>query len=137
MKIINSNVETSFKDNFSLYSLYILLHRAIPDYRDGLKPVHRRILWALHELKATYSAPYKKCARVLGVAGGCYHPHGESSIYNALQTLVIPWGYRYPLVDGGGSFGSIDGDKAAASRYTECRLSPYGELMLEGIDKNC
>ena len=114
----------------------VIIARALPDARDGLKPVHRRILYAMHESNNVHNRPYVKCARVVGEVLGKFHPHGDASVYDALVRLAQDWNMRYPLVDGQGNFGSIEGDPAAAYRYTECRLQKIAASMLVDIDKD-
>jgi len=122
-------------ERFLNYSVAVLQDRAIPNGFDGLKPIHRRVLMAMHDLKLGAKAPYRKCAKTIGEVLGKYHPHGDQSAYEALVGLAQTFNMRYPLVDGSGNFGSVNGDTAAAMRYTESRLSPYGELMLEGVEE--
>ena len=112
------------------------MHRALPDVRDGLKPVHRRLLYAMRQLRLDPGAGFKKCARVVGDVIGKFHPHGDQSIYDALVRLAQDFAPRYPLVDGQGNFGNIDGDNAAAMRYTEARLTEVARLLLDGIDED-
>ncbi|NCQ52581.1 MAG: DNA gyrase subunit A, partial [Caldiserica bacterium] len=114
----------------------VIIGRALPDIRDGLKPVHRRILYAMNELGCFPDRPYKKCARIVGETLGKYHPHGDTSVYDALVRMAQTFSLRYPLVDGHGNFGSIDGDMPAAMRYTEARLSNISLELLEGLDEN-
>ena len=123
------------KKSFIAYAMAVNVSRAIPDVRDGLKPVHRRILFSMGELNNFYDKPHKKSARIVGEVMGKYHPHGDSSVYAALVRLAQDFSIRYPLVDGHGNFGSVDGDPPAAQRYTEARLSKIAALMLEDIDK--
>ncbi len=118
------------------YSKHVILQRAVPDVRDGLKPVHRRILYSMDEIGMTADKPYSKSARLVGDCMGKYHPHGDSSIYDSAVRMAQPWAIRYPLVDGQGNFGSIDGDNAAAMRYTEMRMTPLSQLMTQDLDKN-
>ena len=129
---LKKTMETSYID----YAMSVIASRALPDVRDGLKPVQRRILYAMQELSNTPDKPHRKCARIVGDAMGKYHPHGDSSIYGALVNMAQPWSTRYPLVDGHGNFGSVDGDGAAAMRYTEARLSKISMQMLENIGEN-
>jgi DNA gyrase subunit A len=136
-EITKLGIHEVLPSRFLGYSQSILQDRAIPSAFDGLKPVHRRILMSYHSEKLYPSSPYKKCAKVVGVCLGLYHPHGDQSVYDALVGLAQPFNMRYPLVDGSGNFGSVNGDPAAAMRYTESRLSQYGELMLQGVDKLC
>src|SRR5207248_3616889 len=123
-------------ERYLSYALSTIMARSLPDVRDGLKPVHRRILHAMHELRLDPGAGYKKCARVVGDVIGKFHPHGELAVYDALVRLAQDFSQRYPLIDGQGNFGNIDGDNAAAMRYTESRLSPVAQAMLEGIDED-
>ena len=129
------NLEQEMKTSFISYAMAVIISRALPDVRDGLKPVHRRILYAMHELGVTPDKPYRKCARIVGDVLGKYHPHGDSSVYGALVRLAQDFATRYPLVDGQGNFGSVDGDGAAAMRYTEARMSKLNLQMLADIDK--
>ncbi len=133
--VIPINIEEEMRTSFLDYSMSVIVSRALPDVRDGLKPVHRRILYAMHGLKNYHNRPYLKSARIVGDVIGRYHPHGDSSVYEALVRLAQDFAMRYPLVDGQGNFGSIDGDSAAAMRYTECRLEEIAELLLSDIDK--
>ena len=128
-------LEEALGDRFGRYSKYIIQERAIPDIRDGLKPVQRRILYGMNALKVTANAPYKKSARIVGEVMGKYHPHGDSSIYEALVRMSQTWKMGVPLIDMHGNNGSIDGDGPAAMRYTEIRLSKNAEYLLEDIDK--
>ncbi|MBQ7453184.1 MAG: DNA gyrase subunit A [Clostridia bacterium] len=134
-KIIPTDLETEMKKSFIAYAMAVNISRAIPDARDGLKPVHRRILYAMNESGLTYDKPYKKCATTVGDVLGRYHPHGDSSVYGALVRLAQDFAIRYPLVDGHGNFGSVDGDPPAAYRYTESRLSKLADEMLRDIEK--
>jgi len=134
--IIDVNLSQEMKDSFIDYAMSVIVARALPDVRDGLKPVHRRILYGMNELGVTSDKPHKKSARIVGDVMGKYHPHGDSSIYEAMVRMAQPWSYRQMLVDGHGNFGSIDGDKAAAMRYTEARLSKIAQEMLRDINKN-
>ena len=134
-KIKQVEATDELKKSFISYAMAVNVSRAIPDVRDGLKPVHRRILYSMGELNNFNDKPYKKCARIVGEVMGKYHPHGDSSVYDALVRLAQDFSIRYPLVDGHGNFGSVDGDSAAAMRYTEARLSKIASLMLEDIDK--
>lgn len=135
-KVINVPIEEEVKKSYLDYSMSVIIGRALPDVRDGLKPVHRRILYAMNDLGCLPNRPYKKSARIVGEVLGKYHPHGESSVYDALVRMAQPFSLRYPLVDGHGNFGSIDGDVPAAMRYTEARLSHIAMEMLEGLDEN-
>src|SRR5690554_5622159 len=123
------------KQSFLNYSMSVIVQRALPDVRDGLKPVHRRILFSMHESGLSPTRPFKKSATVVGDVLGKYHPHGDSAVYDALVRMVQDFSLRYPLITGQGNFGSIDGDSAAAYRYTEARLSPIATEMLTDIDK--
>lgn len=134
-RIIPVNIEEQMKTAYIDYSMSVIVGRALPDVRDGLKPVHRRVLFAMNELGMTFNKPYKKSARVVGEVLGKYHPHGDASVYDAMVRMAQPWSMRYMLVDGQGNFGSQDGDGPAAMRYTEARLQRYAESMLEDIDK--
>ena len=129
------DLEQEMKKSFISYAMAVIITRALPDVRDGLKPVHRRILYAMHELGVTPDKPFRKCARIVGDVLGKYHPHGESSVYGALVRLAQDFATRYPLVEGQGNFGSVDGDGAAAMRYTEARMSKMNMQMLADIDK--
>ena len=134
VKIVNLTEEV--KKAFLEYSMSVIVSRAIPDVRDGMKPVHRRIIYAMNDLGIVASRPHKKSARIVGDVMAKYHPHGDSSIYEALVRLAQPFSSRYPLVDGHGNFGSIDGDGAAAMRYTEARLARISNEIVRDIDKN-
>ena len=134
-RIIPVNIEEQMKTAYIDYSMSVIIGRALPDVRDGLKPVHRRVLYAMNELGNTSTKPYKKSARIVGEVMGKYHPHGDKSIYDTMVRLAQEWNMRYTLVDGQGNFGSQDGDFPAAMRYTEARLHKMGEAMLEDIDK--
>ncbi|MDD3345951.1 MAG: DNA gyrase subunit A, partial [Candidatus Omnitrophica bacterium] len=135
-KIVPVYVEEEVKDSYLNYAMSVIIGRALPDVRDGLKPVHRRILYAMQELNLEHSKPYKKCARIVGETMGKYHPHGDMAIYDTLVRLAQDFTMRYPLVDGQGNFGSIDGDAAAAMRYTEARLAAISDELLGDIEKN-
>lgn len=134
-RILKVNIEEEMKSSYIDYSMSVIVARALPDVRDGFKPVHRRILYGMMELGNTSTNPYKKCARVVGDVLGKYHPHGDYSVYGALVKLAQDWNMRYPLVDGQGNFGSVDGDSAAAMRYTECRLAKMGESVMDDLQK--
>ncbi len=135
-KIIPVNIENHMKSSYIDYSMSVIVARALPDVRDGLKPVHRRILYGMMDMGLLSNRPYKKSAKVVGEVLGKYHPHGDSSVYDAMVRLAQPWNMRYPMVDGQGNYGSIDGDSAAAMRYTETRLRKIAEEMLVDIDKD-
>lgn len=134
-RIIKINIEEEMKSSYIDYSMSVIVARALPDVRDGFKPVHRRILYGMMGIGNTSDKPYKKCARVVGEVLGKYHPHGDSSVYGALVRMAQDWNMRYMLVDGQGNFGSVDGDSPAAMRYTECRLSKMGEHIMDDLDK--
>lgn len=134
-RIIPVNIEEQMKTAYIDYSMSVIVGRALPDVRDGLKPVHRRVLFAMHELGNTFNKPYKKCARIVGEVLGKYHPHGDKSVYDAMVRMAQPWNMRYIMVDGQGNFGSPDGDEPAAMRYTEARMLRLGEAMMEDIEK--
>ena len=135
-KMIQHEIHDEMKNSYIDYAMSVIVGRALPDVRDGLKPVHRRILYGMSGLGVTPDKPHKKSARIVGEVMGKYHPHGDSSIYEAMVKLAQPFATRYPLVDGHGNFGSIDGDGAAAQRYTEARMSPFALEMLRDIDKD-
>ena len=135
-KIDDVDLRKTMEKSFVEYAMSVIASRALPDVRDGLKPVQRRILHAMNELNNGPDKPHRKCARIVGDTMGKYHPHGDSSIYGALVCLAQPWNTRYPLVDGHGNFGSVDGDGAAAMRYTEARLSKISVEMLADINKD-
>ena len=135
-RIIKINIEEEMKSAYIDYSMSVIVSRALHDVRDGFKPVHRRILFGMNELGNTSDKPYKKSARIVGEVLGKYHPHGDSSVYFAMVRMAQTWSMRYPLVDGQGNFGSVDGDSPAAMRYTEARLSKLAEEMLRDIDKD-
>jgi DNA gyrase subunit A len=134
-RIIKVNIEEEMRSSYIDYSMSVIVARALPDVRDGFKPVHRRILYGMMGLGNTHDKPYKKSARIVGEVLGKYHPHGDSSVYGALVRMAQDWSMRYTLVDGQGNFGSVDGDSPAAMRYTEARLQPLGEAMMQDIDK--
>jgi DNA gyrase subunit A len=135
-RILPRLIDDEIRESFINYSMSVIVSRALPDVRDGLKPVHRRVLYAMNELGLVPGRPYKKCATVVGDVLGKYHPHGDQSVYDALVRMVQDFSLRYPLVDGQGNFGSVEGDPAAAYRYTEAKLSPIAMEMLADIDKN-
>ena len=135
-KMIQHEIHDEMKNSYIDYAMSVIVGRALPDVRDGLKPVHRRILYGMSGLGVTPDKPHKKSARIVGEVMGKYHPHGDSSIYDAMVKLAQPFATRYPLVDGHGNFGSVDGDGAAAMRYTEARMTPFALQMLRDIDKN-
>ena len=135
-KLIPVNLEQEMKKSFISYAMAVIIDRALPDVRDGLKPVHRRILYDMHELGMTPDKPYRKSARLVGDVLGKFHPHGDSSVYDAMVRLAQPFNIRYTLVDGQGNYGSVDGDGAAAMRYTEARMSKLTPMLLDGIEKD-
>ena len=135
VRIIKINIGEEMKTSYIDYSMSVIVARALPDVRDGFKPVHRRILYGMMELGNTADKPYKKSARIVGEVLGKYHPHGDSSVYGALVRMAQDWAMRYPLVDGQGNFGSVDGDSPAAMRYTEARLKKIGEDMMQDLYK--
>src|SRR6184192_3370781 len=133
-RVETRELEQEMRSSFLDYAMSVIVSRALPDVRDGLKPVHRRVLYGMHEAGMQPNRPYKKSARVVGDVMGSYHPHGDTAIYDTLVRLAQPFSMRYPLVDGQGNFGNIDGYPAAAMRYTECRLSRIATEMLRDID---
>jgi len=135
-KVIAVNIENQMKSAYIDYSMSVIVSRALPDVRDGLKPVHRRILYGMYDLGILSNRPYKKSARIVGEVLGKYHPHGDSSVYDAMVRMAQDWSLRYPLIDGQGNFGSIDQDPPAAMRYTEARLRKIAEEMLVDIEKD-
>jgi len=134
-KIIPINIEDEMKGAYIDYSMSVIISRALPDVRDGLKPVHRRILYGMDELGVNYNKSYKKSARIVGEVLGKFHPHGDSAVYYTMVRMAQEWSLRYPLVDGQGNFGSIDGDSPAAMRYTEARLKRIAEELLADLNK--
>ncbi|MDE6482152.1 MAG: DNA gyrase subunit A, partial [Rikenellaceae bacterium] len=135
-RIIKVNIEEQMKSAYIDYSMSVIVSRALPDVRDGLKPIHRRILFGMSNELSLYSdKPHKKSARIVGEVMGKFHPHGDSSIYEAMVRMAQPWSLRYPLVDGHGNFGSVDGDGAAAMRYTEARMTKITDEVMADIDK--
>ena len=135
-RIFEINIENEMRSSYIDYSMSVIVSRALPDVRDGFKPVHRRVLYGMAKLRNFSNAPYKKSARIVGDVLGKYHPHGDSSVYLAMVRLAQDWAMRYPLVDGQGNFGSVDGDCPAAMRYTEARLDKMGELMMDNLDED-
>ena len=135
-KLLQHEIYDEMKNSYIDYAMSVIVGRALPDVRDGLKPVHRRILYGMTGLGITPDKPHKKSARIVGEVMGKYHPHGDSSIYDAMVRLAQPFNTRYLLVDGHGNFGSIDGYQSAAMRYTEARMTPFALEMLRDIDKN-
>lgn len=135
-KIVPISIREEMRRSYIDYAMSVIVGRALPDVRDGLKPVHRRILYAMHEIGLTPDKPFKKCAKVVGEVLGKYHPHGDTAVYDALVRLAQDFASRYPLVNGHGNFGSIEGDNAAAMRYTECKLTPIATTMLDDIEQD-
>ena len=135
-KLIPINIEDEMKSAYIDYSMSVIVSRALPDVRDGLKPVHRRVLFGMHELGVRANTSYKKSARIVGEVLGKYHPHGDTSVYDTMVRMAQSWSLRYMMVDGQGNFGSIDGDSPAAMRYTEARLQKISEDMMADIDKD-
>src|SRR3954462_13133428 len=133
-RIESRELEQEMRSSFLDYAMSVIVSRALPDVRDGLKPVHRRILYGMHESGMQPTRPYKKCARIVGEVMGSYHPHGDAAIYDTLVRMAQPFSLRYPLVDGQGNFGNLDDDPPAAMRYTECRLARISTEMLRDID---
>src|SRR6187431_3178519 len=130
------SLEDEMRRSYLDYAMSVIVGRALPDVRDGLKPVHRRVLFAMHELSNDYNKPYKKSARIVGDVIGKYHPHGDTAVYDTIVRMAQDFSLRYMLVDGQGNFGSVDGDNAAAMRYTECRLDKLANEILADIDKD-
>ena len=130
---IDEPLRRAIGERYLTYALSTIMHRALPDARDGLKPVHRRILYAMRELRLASGGPFRKSAKIAGDVMGNYHPHGDAAIYDAMVRLAQDFAMRYPLVDGQGNFGNIDGDNAAASRYTEARLTAAAEALMDGL----
>jgi len=135
-KILRINIEEEMKSAYIDYSMSVIVSRALPDVRDGMKPVHRRVLFGMSDLGVFSNRPYKKSARIVGEVLGKYHPHGDSSVYDAMVRMAQEWSLRYPLVEGQGNFGSVDGDSPAAMRYTEARLQKIAEESMADMDKN-
>ena len=134
-KIIPINIEEQMKTSYIDYSMSVIVGRALPDVRDGLKPVHRRVLFGMYELGNTSNKAYKKSARIVGEVMGKFHPHGDASIYDTMVRMAQPWSMRYMMIDGQGNFGSQDGDMPAAMRYTEVRMEKFAEAMLDDLEK--
>ena len=135
-RIIPVSIEDEMKTAYIDYSMSVIVSRALPDVRDGLKPVHRRVLYGMQELGVRSNSSYRKSARIVGDVLGKYHPHGDSSVYDTMVRMAQDWSLRYPLVDGQGNFGSVDGDSPAAMRYTEARLKRAAEELLSDLDKD-
>ena len=129
------DIEAEMRKSYLDYAMSVIIGRALPEVRDGLKPVHRRILFGMYELGLTSTKPYRKCAKIVGEVLGKYHPHGDAPVYDALVRMAQDFNMRYPLVDGQGNFGSVDGDMPAAMRYTEARLATIAEELLADIEK--
>src|SRR5438105_1052040 len=136
LNLVPINIEEEMRRSYLDYSMSVIIGRALPDVRDGLKPVHRRVLYTMHEMGLPHSKKHTKCAKVVGQAMGLYHPHGDSAIYDTLVRMAQPFSLRYPLIDGQGNFGSVDGDPPAAMRYTESRLARITGELLADIDKD-
>ena len=134
--IVDRDLVTEMSESYLNYSMSVIVSRALPDVRDGLKPVHRRVLYGTADLGASWNRGHKKCARIVGEVMGKYHPHGDSSVYDSLVRMAQPWSLRYPLMDGQGNFGSIDGDSAAAMRYTEARMHRISSEIMRDLDKD-
>src|ERR687892_105600 len=130
------NIEDEMKQSYLDYAMSVIVGRALPDVRDGLKPVHRRVLYAMHELNNDWNRPYKKSARIVGDVIGKYHPHGDAAVYDTIVRMAQDFSLRYPLIDGQGNFGSIDGDPPAAMRYTEIRMTRIASEMLADLDQD-
>ncbi|MBY8910751.1 DNA gyrase subunit A, partial [Salinicoccus roseus] len=135
-RLKSTNISKEMRTSFLDYAMSVIVSRALPDVRDGMKPVHRRILYGMHDNGMTSEKPYKKSARIVGDVMGKYHPHGDSSIYDAMVRMAQDFSYRYPLVDGQGNFGSMDGDSAAAMRYTEAKMSRISMELMRDINKD-
>src|ERR1019366_4442111 len=135
-KIVPVTLEDEMKSSYIDYSMSVIVARALPDVRDGLKPVHRRVLYGMHELGVAYNKPYKKSARIVGEVLGKFHPHGDTAVYDTMVRMVQSFSLRYPLIKGQGNFGSVDGDSPAAMRYTEAKLAAIAEEMLADIEKD-
>jgi len=133
--IVDAPFDSALSERYLVYALSTITARSLPDLRDGLKPVHRRLLWAMRSMKLSPDSAFKKSARVVGDVIGKYHPHGDVAVYDAMVRLAQPFTLRYPLVEGQGNFGNIDGDNAAAYRYTECRLTRTAMTLMEGLDE--
>src|SRR3984893_988788 len=129
-------IEDEMRQSFMAYSMSVIISRALPDVRDGLKPVHRRVLYAMYDLSNTWDKPYKKSARIAGDVIGKYHPHGEMAVYDTIVRMAQDFSMRYPLIDGQGNFGSIDGDSPAAMRYTEARLARIADELVDDLNMN-
>src|SRR6201989_577712 len=135
-EVVDHPFDEALSQRYLVYALSTITARSLPDLRDGLKPVHRRLLWAMRLLRLDPRSGYKKCARVVGDVIGKFHPHGDQAVYDALVRLAPDFAQRYPLIDGQGNFGNIDGDNPAAMRYTEARLTEVARLLIDGIDED-
>src|SRR5437870_13889944 len=135
-KILPRQLEDEMRESYIDYSMSVIVSRALPDVRDGLKPVHRRVLYGMNELGMAPNRPYKKSARIVGEVLGKYHPHGDVAVYDTIVRMAQDFSMRYPLIDGQGNFGSVDGDSAAAMRYTEVRMAAIAEELLTDIDRD-
>ncbi|MEP6793426.1 MAG: DNA gyrase subunit A, partial [Saprospiraceae bacterium] len=136
LRVIPINIEEELKTAYIDYSMSVIISRALPDVRDGLKPVHRRVLYGMHELGLGYNKTFKKSARIVGEVLGKYHPHGDTAVYDSMVRMAQDWSLRYPLVNPQGNFGSMDGDSPAAMRYTEAKLMRIADELLDDIEKN-
>ena len=134
-KIIQRVIEDEMQTSYLDYSMSVIVGRALPDVRDGLKPVHRRIIYAMNDMGMQHNKPFKKSARIVGDCMGKYHPHGDAAVYDSMVRMAQSFSLRYPLVEGQGNFGSVDGDSPAAMRYTEARLNKIAEEILQDLDK--
>jgi len=134
-KVVPRNIEDEMRSSYIDYAMSVIVGRALPDVKDGLKPVHRRILYTMHEMGLTYNKPFKKSARVVGDVLGKYHPHGDMAVYDAMVRMVQSFSLRYPLINGQGNFGSVDGDSPAAMRYTEVKMANLTQEILGDINK--
>src|SRR2546426_3506208 len=135
-RLIPTNIRDEMESSYLAYAMSVIIGRALPDVRDGLKPVHRRVLYAMHEQRNDHAHPPKKSARIVGDVIGKYHPHGDVAVYDTLVRMAQEFSLRYPLIDGQGNFGSVDGDPPAAMRYTEVRMRAIAQAMLQDIDKD-
>ena len=135
-EIVTVGIEEEIQKSYLDYAMSVIVGRALPDLRDGLKPVHRRILYAMHRAGNFWNRPYRKAARAVGDVIGQYHPHGDTAVYDSIVRMAQPFSLRYPFIDGQGNFGSVDGDAPAAMRYTEVRMAKISQAMLEDLDKD-
>jgi DNA gyrase subunit A len=134
-EVVTVNIEQELKQSYLDYAMSVIVGRALPDVRDGLKPVHRRVLFSMHQLSNEWNKPHKKSARIVGDVIGKYHPHGDTAVYDTIVRLAQSFSLRYPLIDGQGNFGSVDGDAPAAMRYTEIRMAKITQLLLSDLEK--